>query len=212
MFETTIKLLDDYYRQSYSEAVPGFNRNLGSEVRKRLEQLDFIIGKVRHLEVDAAAPMARYHAEFEECARLTREYEGRANPPPLPPLAPPTKAEFKAHFDAQFEMELLTEAFYYFAGRIRTILRNGQTPLPGLQSFECPGVRNTRNKLMEHPEGRDSGVHMLSFGWGAPCGPVIKAIRLSEQVDVFPGKGLYQNAEEFRAKLEQTLQASLRRA
>jgi hypothetical protein len=212
VFKTTISLFDDYYRHLDASKAPGFNLNLGCEVRKRLEQLEFIIGKVRRLEVEAAEPLARFKAEFQEHALIVHKHDGQANAPVLPPLTQITPEEFSAYHRAQFEMELLTEAFYYFAGRIRTIIKSPEKPLPGLGAFECVGVRNTRNKLLEHAEGRDSRVHMIGFGWGAACGPVIKAIRQSEQVDVFPDKGLYLNAEEFRANLVRVLQTSLGRA
>ena len=106
-------------------------------------------------------------------------------------------------------MKLLAEAFYYFAGRVRTILRNTQAPLPGLACFECDGVRNTRNKLLEHAEGKDSQVSIQSFGWGGSRGPVIKALRYGGQENVFPDRGLYENAEEFRVNLERCIRAAI---
>ena len=70
-----------------------------------------------------------------------------------------------------FEMETLVEAFYYFAFRLRQVIQQ----LPDLNNFECKGVRNVRNKLLEHPEGADSGVNgslasvtrklVVSQGW-----------------------------------------------
>ena len=209
MFETTVTLFDEYYRKQDAVSDPGFNRNLGCEVRKRLQQLDFIIDKVRRLESDAAEPLARFKKECEEHARIAHEYEGRSDAPELPPLTKITKEEFAAHSSAQFEMELLTESFYYLACRIRTIIKSKERPLPALNSFECTGVRDTRHKLLEHPEGKDSRVHMLSFGWGKPRGPVIKAIRWSDQEEIFPDKGLYENAEEFRSNLNAVLQNAL---
>lgn len=188
---------------------PDFNRSLGSEVRKRLEQLDFIVSRVKQLEVEATAAFSRFRAEFEEHARIADEYDGHPNPPALPPLTRITAEEFAIRHKATFEMELLTETFYYLAGRVRTIAKHSENPLPGLSSFECAGVRNTRNKLLEHPEGKDSKVHMLSFAWGAPRGPVVKAIRWADQAEIFPDKGLYENAEEFRTSFERLLRNSL---
>jgi hypothetical protein len=128
---------------------------------------------------------------------------------PVPPGVYLNGEEVEAHGKASFELKLLTEAFYHFAWRVRTILRNQRAPLPGLTSFECEGVRNVRNKLLEHAEGRDSQVSIQSFGWGAAQGPVLKALRYSGQEEIFPDRGLYRNAEEFRDNLERLLYAKL---
>jgi hypothetical protein len=209
MFESTVALFDAYYRHLDAHAAEGFVRDLGSEVRERLEQLDYIVRRVRALELAANAARSRslaaFRAHIEDVEARNVTYESE----PLPPSASITREEFKIVQAAQFEMKLLTESFYYFAGRIRTILRNPMAPVPGLTSFECPGVRNTRNKLLEHAEGRDSQVSIQSFGWGAPIGPVIKALRYGGQENVFPDQGLYVNAEEFRENLERLLHATL---
>ena len=94
------------------------------------------------------------------------------------------------------ELRTLTEAFYYIAARTRSVLRSGE--LPGLKSFECPGVRNVRNKLLEHPEGADSRVFTAGFGFGGDTGPHVKAVRRTGQEDIFPDAGLYKNAQEFQ--------------
>jgi hypothetical protein len=102
---------------------------------------------------------------------------------------------------ARTELKILTEGFYYCAARARAIARNSRAPLPGLGSFECTGVRDVRNKLLEHPEGSDSGVLVVSFGRGGTDGPVIKPLRQLSQVNVFPDAGLFRNAEQFRVNL-----------
>jgi len=105
--------------------------------------------------------------------------------------------------ELDLETRTLSEAFYYIGSRIRGILNNGA--LPGLASFECPGVRNVRNKLLEHPDGKDSGVLLQSFGYGGDSGPRIKALRRVGQENTFPDAGLYGNAREFKEALEHLL-------
>lgn len=78
-----------------------------------------------------------------------------------------------------------------------------------LTSFECEGVRNVRNKLIEHAEGADSQVTIQSFGWGAAHGPVLKAARYHGQETVFLDAGLFRNAEEFRGNLERAVKSAL---
>lgn len=108
-----------------------------------------------------------------------------------------------------FEIRLFTEAFYYFASRLRTILRNKEEPCPLLKGFECAGVRDVRNKLLEHPEGQDSRVFGWSWTIGTAEGPILKVDRENHQVNVFPDRGLYVNAEELKENLERELQRAL---
>lgn len=207
MFANTIALFDAYYRKVDAAHVAGFNRDLGCEVRERLEQLEYIIARVRALEQSVAAVQSRSQASFHAHIEDVKARGASLETEPVPPGASITREEAKVVETAEFEMKLLVETFYYFAGRVRTILRNAQAPLPGLTSFECAGVRNTRNKLLEHPEGKDSQVSIQSFGWGGSQGPVIKALRYGGQENVFPDRGLYENAEEFRVNLERNLRA-----
>jgi hypothetical protein len=102
-----------------------------------------------------------------------------------------------------FEIQLFTESFYYLAARMRSVLRRGS--LPGLKSFECEGARSVRNKLLEHPEGRDSQVFEQSFGVGGEEGPTLKIERSAEQEAIFPDAGLRANAKEIRDTFERLL-------
>jgi hypothetical protein len=47
-----------------------------------------------------------------------------------------------------FEIKLSTEAFYYFAARFIKILKC----FTQFKNFDAPGVRNVRNRLLEHSE------------------------------------------------------------
>ena len=209
MFEDTISLFDDLYQRLDRDNAPGFIRDLGCEVRERLQQLDYVIARVRAAGAAAAAAFARSsqalvdHVEWVKSEGL--DYQSVS----APDSTKVTPEEFRAHEAASFEMKLLAEAFYYFAGRVRSILRHKSQPLPGLASFECEGVRNVRNKLLEHPEGADSQVFIQSWAWSAPRGPVLKAARYGGQESLFPDLGLYANAEEFRTNLNQILRRAL---
>lgn len=212
MFQGTITLFDEYYRHLDAAEAPGFNRDLGCEVRERIHQINYIVERIYELERTAKEAFSHHQAAFikhiENLKRRGVSYESV----PTPPSVNITKDEFDRHEKALFEMKLLTETYYYLAGRVRTILKNVQAPLPGLTSFECEGTRNVRNKLLEHAESKDSQISIQSFGWGADHGPVLKAIRCSGQEHIFPDRGLYTNAEEFRVNLERLLQAELSKA
>ena len=105
-----------------------------------------------------------------------------------------------------FEMETLVEAFYYFAFRLRQVIQQ----LPDLNNFECKGVRNVRNKLLEHPEGADSGVIHGSFGFGDPeTGPVLKLIRFPLENSHWQDAGLWVNAKELAQELTEQINAAV---
>jgi hypothetical protein len=119
-----------------------------------------------------------------------------------------TKEEFEITQASQFEMELFTECFYYVAGRLRTLLQKSK-PIPGLESFDCPGARDVRNQLLEHVEGKNSQVFIQSFAFGKENGPVLKGMRYAHQEHIFPDKGLYLNATEIKDNLEDILKRLL---
>jgi hypothetical protein len=100
--------------------------------------------------------------------------------------------------------------FYHTAWRLRTILRNTVAPLPYLSSFEAKGVREVRNKLIEHPEGADSRVFATSRALSRTDGVQIKGGRYSDQLHVFRDLGFAANAEEFRLELEKSLTDALK--
>lgn len=74
------------------------------------------------------------------------------------------------------KLERLSFEFYRTADRISHITEK----LPGLKSFKCNKVRIIRNHLLEHPEGKDSGVTYDSFAYSISEGPYIKGLRVGE--------------------------------
>lgn len=149
----------------------------------RLEQLDFLLSRIQQLDLERI------------------KYIGRPNPE-----IPSDGKELRSN---AFEVRLHTEAFYHFAGRLRSIIRHKEQPCPLLTSFECAGVRDVRNKLLEHPEGRDSRILTWSWTIGSPEGPILKVHRETHEVAVFPDRGLYVNARELKDGLEAALQRAL---
>lgn len=47
MFETTIALIKQYYNTAHIKEHPDFDGDLAAEVRVRLEQLDYVLDRVR---------------------------------------------------------------------------------------------------------------------------------------------------------------------
>lgn len=95
------------------------------------------------------------------------------------------------------EVQLLTEAFYYFAFRAMKMLQllPNLPDLPALKGFDAVGVRVVRNQLIEHPDFPSRGFQM-----GAERGPVL-GLRFDSDPKDPQDAGLYANAVEFREKL-----------
>ena len=204
ILKSTKILFDEYYR--YQDATnPKFNKDAAAEAGERLEQLDRILSKVNKLEAESEkyieytkSVLDRVHAEAPDFTD-SRTWNDEL------------KALYQTLSDSKRNQERLavnqelmdwTEAFYYFAFRARQLLRL----LPGVKNFECVGVRDVRNHLIEHPE-KQSKVFLISFGWGGASGPAVKALRVDDQKDIFVDKGLYVNAQEFKEDLERRLRA-----
>ena len=204
MFQTTITLFNQHCQQ-LSDAGVLYHGDAANEVSERLQHLTYLVERVRQLERQARELMTRGTEEIQLHIEDIRKAGIEYDPANAPAAAKRSPEEFKDLNTWTMEAQILTEAFYYFAGRIRSLLRHKSEPIPGLRSFECEGVRNVRNHLIEHPEGGNSLVLIRSFAWVGDNGPVVKAVRYSHQEKVFPDAGLYRNAEVFKANLERLL-------
>ncbi|HEV7694273.1 MAG TPA: hypothetical protein VGO52_25785 [Hyphomonadaceae bacterium] len=106
--------------------------------------------------------------------------------------------------DAENQLRRRAEEFYVTAHRITHIAGD----LPGLASFKAPAIRIVRNQLMEHPEGANSGVTFDSFAYDMLTGPIIKGVRIDNQLQHMD-KGFKPNAEEFLSNLERCLEGAV---
>ena len=105
----------------------------------------------------------------------------------------------------RFTMRLLTETYYYFAFRLRQILRNKTHPFRGLGTFDCPGVRDVRNHLIEHPEGATSRIFNRTFSWTQESGMHLKVGRQAWEGNAFSDSGFVANSREFNQNLASAL-------
>jgi hypothetical protein len=190
MFKSVIKKFDKYLDLMETENLEGFNGDLWTEVNKRLTQLEWLYERI-----------SRKHAkclelQWREVRRTDRLRQNQISGS----IRGLESADSRKVGRLMFEIQMFTESFYYLAGRMRTAIRKG--PLPGLGTFECTGARNVRNKLLEHPEGKDSQVFLQSFGVGGEAGPTLKVERPNGQEMIFPDAGLWSNAAEIKNNLE----------
>lgn len=172
----------------------------GVEARKRISQMIWLISEIdKRAGHEAFAPLLTKAAALIEAGELASEQWESAMRPEFD--------EALKHVAATSEpMETLTEAFYWIAARTRAVIRE----LPKLKGFEAPGVRDIRNKLIEHPEKPDSGILLTSFAWAAETGPVLKNARHDHQTGIWMDRGLYVNAMEFADELDRKLAAAMK--
>lgn len=98
------------------------------------------------------------------------------------------------------KLERLSVEYYRTADRITHIVEL----LPDLTKFKCKKIRIIRNQLIEHPEGKDSGVTYDSFAYSTTEGPYIKGSRVGKYTN-FMDKGFRLNSQEFINKFTKVL-------
>jgi hypothetical protein len=201
MFEVVIEKFDNYWDKMDAEKPVNFSQDLAAEVRKRLEQLDYLYELImekhqRYMDL----LWKEVGGDLDAHKEKIRAAGGSITKP---------RSNEKIEMDKLvLEIEVFTESFYYLAHRTRVILGNSIFPFPGIKSFECEGVRNVRNKLLEHPE-KESKILAQNFGMGGEQGPTLKPDRPEGQENIFPDAGLEANTLEFKGNLEKLLDSVL---
>lgn len=191
--------LGKYLSQLEEHGVEKYNSSQAGEATHRLEKMQVILEWLA--EIDRPP---RWKSRIEELSlqgksedEIVREMES----------VKPTEAEAREEHTLSIRAWTLVESLYYNGARALKILAK----VPGLSRLRADGVRNVRNKLIEHPNERDSQVYELSFLSGGPAGYILKGFRSEERKDVFPDTGHLRNLEEFIANLEATLDRACKR-
>jgi hypothetical protein len=211
MLESTIALFDEYVREAVRSAASGFHRDIAAEFRERLVQAHWLLERARRAEAVNLSIIGRLlDRSREETERAPEAGVDVQNPSDSfsVSLAP---IEARENREAKLEMEVMRDAFYFFAFRAQSIATHKSKPLPGLEKFDARGVREVRNQLLAHPEGADSRIFSMGSAWGGQRGPIVKAIREAGKEDLFVDRGLYVNGAEFRDKLEELLREAISR-
>jgi hypothetical protein len=163
--------------------------DLGAEALERLNQLAFIFAQLKGIDEQFATTImltqTNEHGQ-EEHYNATHERDEHL----------------------RFVMRLLTESYYYFAFRLRQLLRNSAHPFVGLALFESVGVRNVRNHLIEHPEGKSSKIFNRTFSWTKESGMHLKTGRQPWESSEFIDAGFAANSGEFNINLNAVLDSA----
>ncbi len=167
----------DLYIQQLGSIDPAHN-DLAAEARERIQQILFITNQLQQID-----EQFRQTVQLEVInAQGEKEYYNATH-------------ERNEHL--RFVMRLLTESYYYFAFRLRSIFRNKVHVFPNMQSFDCPKVRAVRNHLIEHPEGASSRIFNRTFMWSQESGMHLKHGRHTWESSSFADAGFKINAKEF---------------
>ena len=76
--------------------------------------------------------------------------------------------------------------------------------LPKFNSFKLASIRKIRNHLIEHPEGKASGITHDSFSYSLNEGPYVKGLRIGDKTKHMD-RGFKINVEEFISTLKKIL-------
>src|SRR6266516_620015 len=125
MFKSVIKKFDKYLDMMEAENADRFNEDLWTEVKKRLKQLEWLY---EHISRKHSKCLELHWREIRRVERLRKDHQ-------LTGSIIVQSSDSRKVNRLMFEIEMLTESFYYLAGRMRTSLKYGH--LPGLKSFEC---------------------------------------------------------------------------
>ena len=195
-FASSVAMFDDFLVRAHKKHGAELHSELAYEASERLRQMQFLLDRIAAINAhtQSGKPLS------SDDLQLKLE----------PPTATPGEDNGKHIREAMFVVRAHTESFYYLAFRFWKILKMkpikaGGRGIPLLGSFECPGVRDVRNHLLEHPDGPDSQIFTQTFDLGTHEGP-----RLKVHTDFGPppkhnDAGLFVNAAEFKANLQKLL-------
>jgi hypothetical protein len=160
-----------------------------AEAQKRLEQIDWIARRISVLQARDDRN-GRWRWEPATSSETLRAQHQR-------------RSSKRQRLGA--EIELLSEAFYYFAWRFRQVLVN----LPEFRKFDPKGIRDVRHDLLDHPEKVSKALNPnFMYGHDLPNGPVLKPFGARRRQ--IHDQGLYANArellEEFLPRLRRAVE------
>jgi hypothetical protein len=169
-FDAELLLARQYHAWAWNSRQSVVTCDLADEARDKLEQLNFLLKSAYALIGETFARPVRHDVEG-----IRRQ-----------------------HY-ACFLLELYTEAFYYFAHRLQTVLEDEHSCLPHITGFESVReVQIVRNNLLEHVESKGSGITERRWTFSSNVGPKIKGVRRRDQPRIHKDPGLYPTAEKLR--------------
>jgi hypothetical protein len=218
VFADLVELWDQYVARISSGWSPHDARHqLSAEVKNRLGQLDLILEYLKAaLAVIEGNPTenAGLAKKIIKAAQLFRSKKITEDQYTafVTGLNPKSSEQVQKELRAWQEVTLFTESFYFFAWRVREVLR-AKEPF-GFMKLKAHGIRDVRNRLLEHPEKHEKNFDQsLIVTTNGPALKtttfVVRAGGRSEPANESVDRGLFVNAREFHDELLQILRKAL---
>lgn len=200
-FANALFLFDRYFRAQLAERSQAFDATIGNEVRRRLRQLSHLAAEVGTL---SEAVLAKADPERPSGILIF------ASTSPPPDCSDDERRErVRVPLGVEEHLQLVTESFYYLAGRLLTILQQCRNSLPHVPDVVAGGVLRVRNNLIEHAN-KKSGETVVSFALTRSTGPCLRAL---SEIPLTPhthrDRGFTANVTELRTSLDRAFQAAL---
>lgn len=111
-----------------------------------------------------------------------------------------SRTNINAATDALSELEIVSEAFYYFVGRLVELFKHHPIFKFNFKKLPQSNAEKVRHQLLQHPEKqKEIQKASSSFECGAEEGPKFKSY--SGPKGALVDNGLFVNAQEFNNKL-----------
>lgn len=199
-FKSTYELYSEYSNYNKQNSIKGFSINKTVEGLEKLHQLDILYRKIWEFQEIASERddwlqevHRKFNSFFNERGIVQDEHSGF-------PVAHSIQST-KKFYEMMFETKIYVESFYYIAFRLRNIIRYSS----GLgKKFECPGIRDVRNQLIEHPK-KDEVSTVRGFAVGNKQTGIVLEIGRSAGENHYQDRGFFYNIEEFKLNLENLL-------
>lgn len=209
---TQIKKLIKKYTERYSIKLSSLENDLAKELFLKTESLDDISKEIVLLVDDLLPVNKLLPNESDEFHFMNTVIKLQRADPAVPIKLDNitiayTDTEGKSNILHNIEnkkkenkLQRLTIEFYQTAFRIIKITEK----IPHLNKFTSNGVRDIRNHLIEHPEGKASRITFNSFSYSKNDGPYIKGVRRNNEIN-FMDRGFKVNSQEFISNFTKVL-------
>jgi hypothetical protein len=200
VFEKAIRLVEEYHGRHAGPQDVGADDQLVQEIHRRLRQLEHLYRDI--LSLQGAVLQEQEAARGRQLANTNwvlvfTHFGAPPGPGPVP--------DGFATLSTQERLLLNTEAFYYFAHRVKVIIEQCRTHLPGITPLRARAVTRVRNNLLEHAN-KKSGTTVFSYSVSKAAGIRLRPVSRTGETRTYVDQGIVRNAKELAAELQKTFE------